>query len=53
MTLTKEKKRSSKRSKSTSHNATNYNDEGATQLGHPAKECKQAKSEAGAQSAGY
>lgn len=54
MTLKKEAKRSSKKGKS-SHKGTNYNDEGAnvTQPGHPAKECKQPKPEAGAQSAEY
>ncbi|KAG5333301.1 PKHG5 protein, partial [Acromyrmex heyeri] len=47
MTLKKEAKRSLKKSKP-SHKATNYNDESAsaTQLGHPTKECKQAKPEA-------
>ncbi|KYN10683.1 hypothetical protein ALC57_17290 [Trachymyrmex cornetzi] len=46
MTLKKEARRSLKKSKS-NHKATNYNDESAsaTQLGHPTKECKQAKPE--------
>lgn len=55
MTLKKEAKRSSKKGKS-GHKGTNCNDESANvtqQPGHPAKECKQPKPEAGAQSAEY
>lgn len=52
MTLKKEIKKSSKKSKSI-NKTTNYNDESANVQSGPTKECRQTKPEAGARSIGY